>query len=577
MSVNVPIGIDDFRTLREHGLTYVDKTHLVCELIDRPGAQAVLLPRPRRFGKSLALSMLRCFFEKRGEDFTHLFEDLAVWRGGERYRAHFQRYPVIQLGFADTLRARPGDLRWAVHEKIRDLFDEHRAVLESGALSALERERFGQILDGSAPPGLYQRALLDLSRALHHAHGEKVIVLIDEYDQPAHASRAQDHAHASHAREQPAHASRAQDHAHEATDFLHGFYATGLQGNPHLARAVLTGTLRVSRSSAYAGPGNLAVYTVLRSEFATCFGFTESEVEALLERAGRQGDRELLARWYGGYRFGEHAIYNPWSVLSYLADAQARMRPYWLLAAESELVRPPLTREPERLRPLFESLLAGESIESVLDEDVPLDRLAESRDALWSLLVFCGYLRADGRPGMDLPTHELSIPNREVRMLYRGRFLEWLGAAPDRPRSAAAPQPGAERPSREPAERLLREPRAERLLREPGADGPELGPELDDELQRMDGLQGVGRLQRRERPSGDPRQRRPDIVADADAFEDRLQQFFEDMRAHPGTASIGPAGAEPADDRPDANSEGEPAKTGAGPTHDRPEDPDPAS
>jgi hypothetical protein len=568
MSASVPIGIDDFRTLREHELTYVDKSHLVCELVDRPGAVAVLLPRPRRFGKSLALSMLRCFFEKRSEDFTHLFEDLAVWRAGERYRAHFQRYPVVQLGLADIARERPDDLRWAVHEKIRDLFDEHRAVLESGALSALERERFAQILAGSASPGLYQRALLDLTRALHHAHGEKVIVLIDEYDQPAYASHAQ-------------------AHADEVTGFLRAFYTTGLQGNPHLARAVLTGTLRASRAGGAAGPANLAVYTVLRSEFATCFGFTESEVDALLERAGRQRDRELVTRWYGGYRFGEHAIYNPWSVLSYLADTQAQVRPYWLLAGQGELVRDPLTHDAERLRPLFEALLAGESIESVLDENVALDRLVQSREALWSLLVFCGYLRAAGRPGTEQPTHELSIPNREVRMLYRRSFLEWLDTAPERPRPGAAQrEPGAERPrsgaaQRErDAERLQREHDAERLERELG-----LEPlERDDELQRGEGPYRAGRRERREREDGqadDPRQRRPDIVADADAFEDRLQQFFDDMRAAPGAAaSAGTATTDAPDapDEPDAPAPAEPdAPAPAEPDAARPADPDPAS
>jgi hypothetical protein len=540
MSANVPIGIDDFRTLREHGLTYVDKSHLICELVDRPGAQAVLLPRPRRFGKTLGLSMLRCFFEKRGEDFTHLFEDLAVWRGGERYRAHFQRYPVIQLGFADIAHERLDDLRWAVHETIRDLFDEHRAVLDSGALSPLERARYAQMLDGSAPPGLYQRALLDLSRALHHAHGEKVILLIDEHEQPVYAAQAH-------------------GYAGEALDFLRAFYTMGLQDNPHLARAVLTGALRVSRASIFPGPASLAVHTVLRPEFATCFGFTEGEVEALLERAGRQGDRELLTRWYGGYRFGEHAIYNPWSVLSYLADAQARVRPYWLLAGGAELVRHALTHDAERLRPLFESLLAGESVESVLDDNLPLDRLQHSREALWSLLVFCGYLRAAERPGMELPAHELSIPNREVRTLYRTIFLEWLGTAPERSRSAAASP------------------------RELGEDGPQREDELREDGLPEDGLQrveGLHRAERQRRQPGDPRQRRPDIVADADAFEDRLQQFFEDMRAHPGAAtSLSPAEAGPAELEPPAAEPGPAAAEPGGPwsSESGPGDPDPAS
>jgi hypothetical protein len=412
MTMRVPIGIEDFRLLRERGLVYVDKSQLICDLIDQSGLEVVLLPRPRRFGKSLNLSMLRCFFEK-GEkgkkDLSHLFEDLAVWRAGEVYRAHFQRYPVIHMTFKAVQLERYEDAWAAIQGKIRDQLNEHREVLESGALDPVTAERFRMILDGSAPPALYHRALLDLSRALHCYHGEKVIILIDEYDQPIHAGYMH-------------------GYVREMLDFFRAFFTEGLKGNPHLERAVLTGILRIARESIFSGLNNLGVYTLLRSEFSAAFGFTEPEVEALLARAGRSDRLDVVRAWYDGYRFAGHAIYNPWSVLNFLADAEAEVRPYWLSTSSNDLIRHLLERHAGQLQPVFEALLADEGIERTLDENVVLDELEHSEDALWSLLVFAGYLKAEkrSRGHMHQPAHHLTIPNQEVRLVYTGTFRNWM-------------------------------------------------------------------------------------------------------------------------------------------------------
>lgn len=505
MSATLPIGIDDFRALREQGMTYVDKTHIVCELIDRPGAQVVFLPRPRRFGKSLALSMLRCFFDRQGDDLGHLFHDLAVWRAGERYRAHFRRYPVIHLGFKDLERARWDELQWAVREKIRDLFDEHRALLEAGAPSALDRERFAAILDGSAPPGLYRRALLDLSRALHRAHGEKVVLLIDDCDLPLHAA----HAHG---------------YGREAQELLAGLLAAGLDGNPHLARAVLTGATGATRDRLL--PGNAAVYSVLRSELATGFGFTAGEVDSLLAHGQAERDaraqRALLERWYGGYRFGEHDIYNPWSVLSFLADPRARARPYWHRTGGRDLARQVLEGAIARVEPLLGPLLAGDTVSCALDDGVPLDPLAHGREAVWSLLVACGWLCAVERPagdasGADLPEHALRVPNHEVSLLLRELLAQQQRQVPDPVRPAIAP-----------------------------ADVTDDDGIADIESARAE-LASRTLARRAERDQAlSPRERRPDILADADAFEERLQSFLDEMRA-----AAAPTVAAPPDDARD--------------------------
>jgi hypothetical protein len=413
MTLRVPIGIEDFRKLREHGLAYVDKSRLVCDLIDLVGVEVVLLPRPRRFGKSLNLNMLRRFFEKHDEDLSHLFADLAVWSAGDSYRAHFQRYPVIALTFK-AAKAESFDACWrSLCEKIRDVFDEHRVVLDQGALGEVDASRYRAILDGTADAEIYRRALSDLSRHLHRHHGEKVVILIDEYDAPIHAGYIN-------------------GYAREILDFFRAFFTEGLKGNPHLFKGVLTGILRVARESIFSGLNNLRVYSLLHPRFATLFGFTGADVAGLLERTGLGARLDEVRAWYDGYLFGNEVIYNPWSVLCFIEDAEVGMapQPYWLATSSNDLIKHVLEVRASRMHGPFEALLAGEAVERVIDENVVLDALDTDDDALWSLLVFAGYLRperhARGADGRDW--YRLSIPNREVRMVYAETFRRWLKA-----------------------------------------------------------------------------------------------------------------------------------------------------
>jgi hypothetical protein len=411
MLKDFPIGIDDFRKVREARLAYVDKSHLIREVLDLRGAEVVLLPRPRRFGKTLNLSMLRCFFEKREEDLSPLFEDLRIWQAGDPYRAHFQRYPVLHMTFKGTAFDSYERCWGAIREKIADLFNEHRYVLEGGRLNEVETRRYREILDGTAPEALYDRALLDLSAILHRHHGERVVILIDEYDEPIHTGYLN-------------------GYAPKIVELCRAFLGNGLKGNPHLFKAVLTGILRVARESIFSGLNNVAVYSLLASEFNTCFGFTGPEVVGLLEGAGRLEQLELVRAWYDGYLFGGEVIYNPWSVLNFLQREREEPKAYWLSTSSNDLVRSLLERRATKLEPVFETLLEGGSIEVVLDEHVALGELDRSDDTVWSLLVFAGYLKAEVRPrgGMQEAAHRLSIPNFEVRKVYTSTFREWLRA-----------------------------------------------------------------------------------------------------------------------------------------------------
>ncbi len=409
MALRIPIGIDDFRQLREAGLEYVDKSDLIRELLDRAGVEVVSLPRPRRFGKTLNLSMLRWWFEKCGEDLSHLFRDLAIWQAGEPYRAHFQRYPVIHFNFKGARGATFADC-WAVlRGKIVDLYKDHRAVLDSGQLDEVDARRYRQILDGSADRSLYHRALFDLSAHLRAHHGERVVILVDEYDEPIHAGHVC-------------------GYSAEILEFMRAFLGAALKSNPHLHRAVLTGILRVAKENLFSGLNNIGVYTLLARPFNTAFGFTEADVARLLERAGQLEQLPAVRAWYNGYVFGGEVIYNPWSILCYLDAGDAEVRPYWLSTSSNDLVRELLERHALDLQPVFESLMEGGTIERVLDDNVALSDMHLREDALWSLLVFSGYLKAEQRsrgPG-EQSAHALSIPNREVRQVYSTTFRDWM-------------------------------------------------------------------------------------------------------------------------------------------------------
>lgn len=408
MTLRIPIGVSNFRMLREQGLAYVDKSHLVRELLDK-GTQAILLPRPRRFGKTLALSMLQCFFEKRDEDLTDLFADLSIWQAGDDYRAHFQRYPVLSVTFKDV-KAESWKQAWQkIQEKIRALVGEHRYLVDSDRLSPEDVLDLRALLDGTARRAAYESALFHLSRCLERHHGRKVVMLIDEYDQPIHAAWVS-------------------GYGPQAIAFFRGLLTGGLKDNPHLFKAVITGVLRVSKESIFSDLNNLGVYTLLGRDFSTCFGFTEPEVAALFDKAGIGARIEAVRTWYNGYVFGGTVIYNPWSVLSFIDAGEPEPRPFWVTTSSNDLIREVLQRHAFTLQPAIEALLEGGAVERFVNENVVLSDLDEDEDTLWSLLLFSGYLKAEKRsygPG-ERAAHRLSIPNLEVREVYTSTFRRWM-------------------------------------------------------------------------------------------------------------------------------------------------------
>jgi hypothetical protein len=410
MTLRIPIGIDDFRRVREDKLEYVDKSDFIRQVIDRHGVEVMLVPRPRRFGKSLNLSMLRYWFEKRDEDLSHLFQDLSIWTAGDEYRAHFQKYPVIQFGFKECKHSDFERVFELIKTKIQDAYAEHRYLLSSESLSEWQLRDYRAILEGTASRTLFERGLLDLSAYLHAHHGQRVVILVDDFDEPMHAGQL--------------HGFGA-----KVGEFIFGFLGAALKSNPHLQRSVMTSVLRIVEEKVLTGFNNVSVYSLLTLQFDDAFGFTSDEVASLLERVGRGGKLAEVRAWYGGYVFGGEVLYNPWSVLSYIHGEEDVFHPYWLQDGSSDWIGEILERSALRLAPEFEGLLEGRSVETYLDENVALSKIAADEEAFWSLLVFSGYLKAEPLPYdpvVGRVAYRVSIQNREIRQFYATLFQRWF-------------------------------------------------------------------------------------------------------------------------------------------------------
>ena len=403
-----PIGISDFRKLREGSYHYIDKTPLIEDVL-ADGGEVLLLPRPRRFGKTLNLSMLRCFLEKTPEDRRPLFAGLAI-ASSEIARPHFQRYPVIFLTFKDVKST-----SWeACYERLAgvlaDLYGEHQDLLEQGVMKPQEAEIFTAILERRGTRAACTEALGLLSRLLARHHGEKVVILVDEYDSPIHAG----------------HTHRYYD---EVVAFFRDFLSVGLKDNPHLFKGVLTGILRVAKESLFSGLNNLTVYSILRSELSTYFGFTEPEVRRLVEAIGRPDLLDGIRAYYNGYLFGREAIYNPWSVLSFLASADKDLLPYWIDTSSNDLVRELLLTGPGGVRAELESLLADGTVDKPIEESILLRDLSSRSGAVWNLLLFTGYLKPVEVYLVDgLRRAKLAVPNLEVAIALQRMVQDWLAS-----------------------------------------------------------------------------------------------------------------------------------------------------
>ncbi|MFN0037356.1 MAG: AAA family ATPase [Saprospiraceae bacterium] len=407
MKKDTPIGYSDFKKIMEENRYYVDKTALVSSVMK--SGEVVLLCRPRRFGKSLNLSMLRYFFDK-SQSYAPLFEGLAVQQDADMMR-HQGQYPVIMLTFknaranhfADALEDLCGTLRdeWRRHDYLagNPEYDSQLAKMNASLDSP-----------GQLHAGVFVQSVRQLSELLNKHFSAPTVVLIDEYDTPVQNGWLK-------------------GYYDDMVDFLRKLLGSALKDNPHLKKGVLTGILRVSKESLFSDLNNFKASSgIVPDAFCDKFGFTETEVQAMLRHYDLNG-REMadINSWYNGYRFGGTTIFNPWSIINFVDSEDRVLRPYWVNTSGNELLKRLFFAKSNDIRPLLERLVRSEKITVRLSEHLVFKELEENEIAVLNLLYFSGYLRAENpQPEGDFTTFDLSIPNREIRSAYQETVLSWL-------------------------------------------------------------------------------------------------------------------------------------------------------
>ena len=406
MECNVSIGKQNFADIREDKHFYVDKTAFIKEWWDS-GDDVTLITRPRRFGKTLNMSMLDCFFSNRYAGRGDLFEGLDIWEN-ESYRQLQGTYPVIFLSFADVKADNLKDAKQQVKMKIEELYRNNRNLLDSEIFDDDEKLEFRQT-NMRMDDAVCAMSVKQLCNYMSRYYRKKVIVLLDEYDTPM---------------------QEAYIHGYwdGFTSFMRSFFNSTFKTNPYLERAVMTGITRVSKESIFSDLNNLNVVTTTSDEYCTYFGFTEDEVYKSLELFGLSDKKSDVKRWYDGFIFGSHRdIYNPWSITSYLD--KKKLAPYWASTSSNGLVSRLIQTAASEVKQMMEDLISGKEIVVNFDEQIVFGQLDTDESAIWSLLMASGYLKPDTveyRGELMEPWYHLSITNLETRSMFSAMFKGWF-------------------------------------------------------------------------------------------------------------------------------------------------------
>ena len=402
----ISLGNTAFASIREANSFYIDKTDFIRQWWKSQDV-ATLITRPRRFGKSLNLNMLECFFSEKYRGEGDLFRGLSIWNH-EKYREIQGTYPVIFFSFADIKGQTFTSAREAICQVIQDLYAEFGFLKESERLSQEEKDYFSLVAPMMSD-AVAAMSLKRLSMCLHSYYGKKVLIFLDEYDTPL----------------QEAYMYGFWD---ELTGFMRGLFNSTFKTNPYLERALLTGITRVSKESIFSDLNNLTVITTTSEQYADCFGFTETEVFDALEKYG-MSDRQIeVQTWYDGFSFGNKKdIYNPWSITCFLKEK--KLRPYWANTSSNQLVGKLVREGSAQIKMVMEDLLAGKSFQTEIDEEIIFEQLQRKKGAIWSLFLAGGYLKVV-KSEFDVSSgrysYELALTNQEVKMLFEDMVEGWF-------------------------------------------------------------------------------------------------------------------------------------------------------
>lgn len=406
----LPIGVEDFKRLVDNEYYFIDKTLMIKELLENKET-VNLFTRPRRFGKTLNMSMLQRFFEATEKSNAYLFDGLKIAAYPE-YMAYQGKYPVISISLKSMKRASYQEAYFEYVKLLSDEFERHETILQSDAVSEEDKLEFQKIKKRIAEPKEYNSAVKLLSKCLQKVYQKNVIILIDEYDVPL---------------ENAYHEGFYDD----MTNLIRSCFESALKTNPSLEFAVLTGCLRVSRESIFTGLNNLKTYSITKNKFSQYFGFTQEEMKEILQAFSLEQYAETIAKWYDGYRFGLTEIYNPWSVLncidSYLQNDMVACEPYWSNTSSNRIVKRLIEESNERTKSMVEELINGTPIHTQIFEDVTYGTIDVNQDYIWSFLLFTGYLKIISCETIgDETYYDMVIPNVEIKSTYKNTIRSWF-------------------------------------------------------------------------------------------------------------------------------------------------------
>ena len=406
----LPIGVEDFKRLVDNEYYFIDKTLMIKELLENKET-VNLFTRPRRFGKTLNMSMLQRFFEATEKSNAYLFDGLKIAAYPE-YMTYQGQYPVISISLKSMKRASYQEAYFEYVKLLSDEFERHEIILQSDAVSEEDKLEFQKIKRRIAEPKEYNSAVKLLSKCLQKVYQKNVIILIDEYDVPL---------------ENAYHEGFYDD----MTNLIRSCFESALKTNPSLEFAVLTGCLRVSRESIFTGLNNLKTYSITKNKFSQYFGFTQGEMKEILQTFSLEQYAGTIAKWYDGYRFGLTEIYNPWSVLncidSYLQNDMVACEPYWSNTSSNRIVKRLIEESNERTKFMVEELINGTPIHTQIFEDVTYGTIDVNQDYIWSFLLFTGYLKIISCETIgDETYYDMVIPNVEIKSIYKNTIRSWF-------------------------------------------------------------------------------------------------------------------------------------------------------